>query len=161
MSQQEQPFWIIKITSNNKTQLFDVRTLFAETNFENELTIARLKDNLEPIYHSEFISLKALIERLIPEVFERATEIISSHPEKKVLYDPESQYLFLDDVEVKNFSKLPDGGNYCEVTIWVELYGYNTWDEPTYLYDTRGMVCFSYKIKDLTTVLSLEIDDMV
>lgn len=161
MSQQEQPFWIIELTSNNKTYPFDLSSLFEKTYFENKLPVAYFEDNPEPMYSSELTKLRELIERLIPDTFQRATDVIANHPEKKVLYDPENQYLFLDEIVVKNYRKSSDAVSYCEIDIWVELYGFNNWDEPTYLYDTRGMVCISYKVDDLTTVVSFEIDDMV
>ncbi len=160
MSHLPHPFYIIEFTSNNKTQSFDLRILFEQTDYERNPLEARLKGHSELIYNPEIIRFKELIARLIPDSIERATEVIANHPEKKVLYDPKSQYLYLDEIEVKNYSKSPDGSIYCEIEVCLELYGYNNWDEPSYLYDTRGMVCLHYTVADLSKITRLEINDM-
>jgi hypothetical protein len=157
LKQSPLPIWIIEVTNKNKVTHIDLRKLFTnQSSFDSTFIDVKLKYNGAPIYNSEFSRIKKLIRTLVLQSFDLAMECIANDPESNLLYNQETDYLYLDYFEIVAYTKLNEK-IYSEIEICLEIYGKN--GDPVYLYDSRGIVTILYRVDDLENVLSYEIVD--
>lgn len=148
-------FWIIELILNSKKQTFDLRNIFSSWKFNGKIIEAKINDSHEIIGNNHFLIMKKVIQSLILDSLNRATEYIKT--DERIVEFNIGDYFNLEEIEISNlnFSNKLDLLSY-DVEINLLLTEFN--NDPKYLYDTRGCIFIKYHVKNNDEIQFTEID---
>lgn len=138
-------FWAIEFILNSKKQTFDLRDIFSTWKFNGKIIEAKISYSNETIGNNQFLTIKKIIQPLIQDSLEKATEYIKT--DERIVKFSIGDYFNLEEIEITNLTNLHKN-DLLSYDIEINLLLTESNNDPKYLYDTRGCVFIKYHIKN-------------
>jgi len=143
-------FSIIKTIYKGRTCEFDLINMFEKLSLKGNIIEAKLKDNSEPIWNTEFFNLKQSIEELFPKALELANKEMLENEERNVIYDETKHYFELDYIEIQK-----QENSILKIEFHLDCLMDD--GEPLYIYDSRGNVYIEFIVENFDKIIETKV----